>query len=170
MHNSNSNQATGTSGNPQTTVLQSTYAATVASNEEAVAEQHKEYLQKTLPRSSPIQIPTTATINEQEKTGYTQVKYTWKKGDYKYTCRWHTRTPNAPADQGNTWVVERIKPGIGAGPNARRKESHILVGKSGNSYKWVSKQTWNEAIRARKNGTATKEQEDLLTHGHWKAD
>ena len=52
--------------------------------------------------------PSTA-AKEETKNGYVQVKYTWKKGDYSYTSRWHTRTPNAPREQGNSWVVERKK-------------------------------------------------------------
>ena len=34
--------------------------------------------------------------------------------------------------------------------------------------KWVSKQEWQAAIRARKNGTATQEQKEMLDNGHWK--
>lgn len=43
---------------------------------------------------------------EETKNGYVQVKYTWKKGEYSYTSRWHTRTPNAPKEQGDSWVVQ----------------------------------------------------------------
>ena len=48
--------------------------------------------------------------------------------------------------------------------NARPAKHEILVGKN----KWVSKKEWQAAIRARKNGTATKEQKEMLDNGHWK--
>ena len=75
-------------------------------------ENHKDYIENTLPKSSPIKIPSSATVKEEQKNGYDQVKYTWKKGDYSYTSRWHTRTPNAPKEQGDSWVVQRDKAGI----------------------------------------------------------
>lgn len=96
---------------------------------------------------------------------YDQVKYKWKRGEFTYTARWHTRTPNAPANQGNTWVVERKRAGIGNGPNPRRRQEHILVGKN----KWISMRKWQDAVNARRSGTTTKEQEELLKNGHWKA-
>lgn len=169
MHGSDSGQANGTLGSPQTTIEQLEYAASVAAIE-AAAKQHQEYLRNELPKSSPLKIPPDASIKEEQKQGYDQVKYSWKRGDYSYTSRWHTRTPNAPANQGNTWVVERKKPGIGNGPNARPAKIDILVGKtkSGNNV-WVDKKVWNAAVYARKNGTCTKEQKELLDHGHWKA-
>ena len=34
---------------------------------------------------------------------------------------------------------------------------------------WVSKKEWKRAIDARKKGTATKEQKEMLDNGHWKA-
>ena len=81
-----------------------------------------------------------------------------------YTSRWHTRTPNAPANQGNSWVVERKIPGIGFGKGARPKKEEVLVGKD----IWISKQAWKNAILARKSGKITQEQEDWLNNGHWK--
>ena len=78
-------------------------------------EKHKDYIENTLPKSSPIKIPSSAIIIEEQKNGYEQVKYTWKKDDYSYTSRWHTRTPNAPKEQGDSWVVQRDKAGIGYG-------------------------------------------------------
>lgn len=33
----------------------------------------------------------------------------------------------------------------------------------------VSKKEWKRAIAARKKGTATKEQKEMLDNGHWKA-
>lgn len=154
----NSNQ---TSGAQHT--LEQEEAARQAAENEAAAEQ--QYLSQILPQSSPMHIPDNATITSQTKNGYDQVKYQWTRGEYNYTSRWHTRTPGAPPEQGDSWVVERHRPGIGSGPNARPAKREILVGEG----KWVSKSTWDAAIRARKNGTATQEQKELLDHGHWKA-
>ncbi|MDO4179454.1 MAG: hypothetical protein Q4D21_09775 [Phascolarctobacterium sp.] len=154
----NSNQS---SGSQQT--LEQEEAALQAAENEAAAEQ--QYLTKILPLSSPILIPPDAKIISQTKVGYDQVKYQWTKGEYNYTSRWHTRTPGAPPEQGDSWVVERHLPGIGAGPNARKGKREILVGDG----KWIPKSTWDAAIQARKHGTATQEQKELLDHGHWKA-
>ena len=115
-------------------------------------------------KRSPIEIPKTATVKEQAKNGYSQIKYTWQSGDYKYTSRWHTQTPNAPAGQGTTWVVERKRSGIGYGKNPQPHREETLVGDN----KWISRQDWKDAITARKQGTATKQQKEWLDNGHWK--
>ena len=132
-------------------------------NTKGSQQSHADYISKELPKSSPIKIPPTATIKEEAKNGYDQVKYTWEHGDYSYTSRWHTRTPNAPKDQGDSWVVQRDKNGIGYGKNARPAVHEVLVGKN----KWVSMKEWRLAIKARKNGVATKEQKEMLDNGHW---
>ena len=115
-------------------------------------------------KRSPIKIPQKAKVQIQAKNGYSQIKYTWESRNYQYTSRWHSRTPNAPKDQVDSWVVERRIPGIGYGKNVRPKREEVLVGKN----KWISKRDWNEAITARKNGTATKQQKEWLDNGHWK--
>ena len=169
MHGSDSGQATGTTGSAQTTIEQAEYSRKVAEIE-AKLEARQDYLKNVLPKSSPIRIPGDAQIKEEAKEGYDQVKYTWKTGDYKYESRWHTRTPNAPANQGDSWVVSRTVPGIGSGPNARQKKTEILVGKTDSGQnKWVDKKVWDAAVHARKNGTCTKEQKEMLDNGHWKA-
>lgn len=122
------------------------------------------YLKETLPSTSPIYIPKSATIEEKHKKGYEQVKYRWKRDEYIYEARWHTRTPNAPESQGESWVVMKRKPGIGYGPNSRNKIVKVLIGKK----KWISYKKWEQAIKARKYNTITKEMEDILKHGHWK--
>lgn len=169
MHGSNSGLAHGTSGSPQTTLEQQEYQQKVA-EAEAKAIAHQEYLRFELPKSSPIKVPSSATIKEEQKQGYNQVKYSWQRGEYKYLSRWHTRTPNAPKNQGDTWVVERRIPGIGNGPNARPGKSEVLVGKtpSGNNI-WVDKKKWDAAVYARTHGTCTKKQKEMLDHGHWRA-
>ena len=115
-------------------------------------------------KRSPIRIPEKATAQVQAKNGYSQIKYTWESRNYKYTSRWHTRTPNAPENQGITWVVERKSSGIGYGKNARPKKEEVLVGKN----KWIAKDKWKGAITAQRNGTATKKQKEWLDNGHWK--
>lgn len=128
------------------------------------APNHHDYIQKILPKTAPMSIPSSASIKEQHKNGYEQIKYQWTRGEYSYTSRWHTRTPNAPEEQGDSWVVQRDRPGIGYGPNARPAKHDILVGK----YKWVSQEKWQDAIRAKKKGIATKQQKEMLNNGHWK--
>ena len=157
MHGSNSNQANGTTGSAQTQLEQQEYAQKVAEIEAQLAE-HQNYLKNGLPESSPIKIPQNAKIKEEPKDGYDQVKYTWEHEPYQYESRWHTRTPNAPIEQGDSWVVKRTIPGIGSGPNARKRKSEILVGKSDSGQNiWVDSKVWNAAVRARRDGTYTQE-------------
>ena len=87
--------------------------------------QYKEYWGWKYAEISPIEIPSNATMKIQSKTGYEQIQYKWSDGTYKYDARWHTRTPGAPAEQGNTWGVERTTPGNAHGQN---KVKHILTG------------------------------------------
>ncbi|MDO5981902.1 RHS repeat protein [Flavivirga spongiicola] len=109
--------------------------------------------------TSPIVIPKRATVVNQIKTGYTQVKFNWKRGKFKYEARWHTRTPGAPNSQGDTWVITRTTPGNAQG---QRKSQHVLTGK----YKWTPIKKWQEAVKANQNGTATGAQQQLLKDGH----
>lgn len=113
---------------------------------------------------SPLKIPKTATATKQAKNGYSQIKYEWRSGKYNYLSRWHTRTPNAPKNQGNSWVVERRIKGVGYGKNANPGKHEVLVGKN----KWVSMSEWKKAITARKQGNATKKQIEMLNNGHWR--
>ncbi len=118
----------------------------------------------TIAKRSPIRIPKKAQTQVQVKDGYSQIKYKWESGKYKYMSRWHTRMPNAPKNQGTSWVVERRLPGVGYGKNAGKPKEEILVGKN----KWISSTEWGNAIKARRNGTATKKQKEWLDNGHWK--
>lgn len=153
MNGSSSGLTNGTPGTQQS-MEQTELKSIVESNENTAA----------LRGRSPITIPPSATEKVEKKNGYDQVKYTWNRGEYTYTSRWHTRTPNAPKEQGNSWVVERKKSGVGHGKNARPKQEEVLVGKN----KWISKQEWKDAIIARKKGTLTKKQKEWLDNGHWK--
>ena len=109
------------------------------------------------PKYSPVKVPIDATVKKKSKNGYEQVKYTWRKGQYKYEARWHTATHNAP-DKTQSWVVTRTKVGKGA-------SKPITMVRSGN--KWVSWNVWQNAIKARRNGVATKTQIKLLNEGHF---
>ena len=171
MHSSNTGRGTGCGTNPQSTIDEIKEETVSDEVEREREEREIDYIKNELPKDSPIIIPQGAKITDQQKTaGYRQIKYQWQRGKYKYTSRWHQRTPNAPIDQGNTWVVERKIDGIGYGPNARPRKVEILVGKnkSGKNI-WVDAKTWDKAIKANKKGIATDEQKEMLKNGHWKS-
>ncbi len=167
MHGKNSRLTAGAVKNSQLSLEQEEYGSQVQEIESQAEKQYKNYIDNELPKSSPIKIPKNASIKDELKNGYHQVKYEWKSNEHKYIARWHTRTPNAPISQENTWVIERKKSGIGHGKEARRKVIEILI-KTNNrgGKKWINKQIWQKAIAARKQGTITKEQEKLLYDGH----
>ncbi len=113
-----------------------------------------------------MQIPEGAKIKPQIKEGYYQIKYQWTDADgYQIESRWHTRTPEAPIEQRDTWVVERVIPGIGAGPNHRPRFEQVRVGEN----EWIAKKEWKNAIAAGKGGYATRKQKEWLDYGHSKA-
>ena len=110
---------------------------------------------------APIEIPDTAKYKAKSMAdGYEQISYKWNDGTYKYEVRWHTRTSGAPEGQGNTWVIQRTIPGNGG----KKPSTQFLIGEN----EWVEGWKWYDAISARKNGTATQEQIELLDKGHWK--
>ncbi|WP_028977517.1 ribonuclease YeeF family protein [Sporolactobacillus terrae] len=112
-------------------------------------------------QKAPIEIPDDAKIKAQSKsTGYEQISYKWSEDHYKYEARWHTRTPGAPKNQGNTWVIQRTVPGNGS--NKPRTFFKIDVDE------WIAATEWYAAISARKANKATKDQINLLNKGHWK--
>jgi hypothetical protein len=112
--------------------------------------------------NAPIRIPDNAVITDQIKTGYSQVKFTWNESGYKYEARWHTRTPGAPVEQGNTWVITKTKPGSSTGTP---RLEYIMTGEN----QWTTMSDWQNAIAARKAGTITPAQERILEKGHWPA-
>lgn len=113
------------------------------------------------PKYAPIKIPAHASIKKQSKNGYEQVEYKYKRGKYEYTARWHTATPNSPIKT-QSWVISRKVKGVGYGNDAKPSRIEILSGK-----KWVSLETWNNAIKAKNMNKATKAQIKLLNNGHF---
>ena len=111
--------------------------------------------------NAPIKIPESASVKVQSMTnGYEQIKYEWSAKGYAYEVRWHTRTPGAPVDQGNTWVVRKRLPGEGG----RMPQNLYKIGEN----EWVTGKMWHDAVTARSAGTATTEQIEILNKGHWK--
>ncbi|MGM0293440.1 transposase [Enterococcus mundtii] len=112
-------------------------------------------------KTAPIDIPDNVKINAKTmNAGYEQITYKWNDGEFKYEVRWHTRTPGAPVEQGNTWVIQRILPGNGG----NKPQNFFKIGDN----EWVEAYKWYDAINARKKGNATTEQIIILEKGHWK--
>lgn len=111
-----------------------------------------------LREQAPIPIPQNAKVNIPQKQGYDQITFKWEDDGKKFEVRWHTRTPNAPKEQGNTWVVTRVIPGNSSGDP---RKAQILVGT-----KWIEQSEWDSAIEARRNKSASADQEQMLADGH----
>lgn len=179
MNHANSGLAHGTGGSLQLTLENGEMATKAEENEKkietgyeynhdevikAIDNNDLEFLKTKLAQSSPIPIPDSAEIDPQhKKNGYEHVSYKWSDSGYNYESRWHTHTPNAPEYSQDTWVVERVRPGIGAGKNARPRAHEYLTKNQG----WVSDVLWNRAKDARKQGKETIDQRELLDNGHW---
>ena len=116
-----------------------------------------------LAKTSPIDIPQNASVKISNKAaGYDQISFKWTENGCKFEARWHTRTPGAPIEQGNTWVVTRTTPGT---PTGLSKVQHVLIGEN----TWVTRADWQSAINAYQNGSMTAEQSVMLDSGHWDA-
>ncbi|MBQ4353588.1 MAG: hypothetical protein IJC71_01705 [Clostridia bacterium] len=127
---------------------------------------HKVYKQITrnIAERSPMRIPKNASVKYKDmKSGYDQIEYRWKRGVYDYTARWHTHTPGAPEYSQTTWVIERRIKGIGYGKNRLDAKNEYLIGKN----KWISKQEWNAARKARGLNKETPKTRRILDSGHW---
>ncbi|ACZ07305.1 Uncharacterised protein [Sebaldella termitidis] len=123
--------------------------------------QDRRLLAREFSKRSPVKIPENAKIKVQSKpAGYEQISYNWRDTNYKYEIRWHTRTPGAPVDQGNTWVVLRTTPGTGGNTVA---VDHYLL----NDNTCVLGDDWQQAIRVRKYGVPTLREIEILDMGHW---
>ncbi len=115
-----------------------------------------------LAKTSPVKIPENATIKSGTKAaGYDQISYKWAESGYNYEARWHTKTPGAPAGQGNTWVITRVALGTSTGS---ARTVYVLAGDE-----WVTRYEWQAAINAYRNGVMTAAQEAMLKAGHWLA-
>jgi RHS repeat-associated protein len=110
--------------------------------------------------NAPVKVPYGAKLKfGQKKAGYSQVRYNWSEGVYKYEARWHTAIPNSPgANRGSVWVVKRVIPGNGG----IKPTTEFKSGKS-----WISGTKWFDAIKAQKAGTATEAQTKMLVDGHY---
>ena len=123
--------------------------------------QDQRLLAREFSKRSPVKIPENAKIKVQSKpAGYEQISYNWRDTNYKHEIRWHTRTPGAPVDQGNTWVVLRTTPGTGG--TTKAVDNYLL-----NDRTWVTGKEWSDAITARKYGMPTLREIEILDRGHW---
>lgn len=130
-------------------------------NLSSLSEKQQLKLANKYKKKAPISIPDDAKIKAQtKKAGYEQISYKWKENGITYEVRWHTRTPGAPEEQGNTFVVEKTIPG---NANGKLRVQQILVGPD----KWISRIEWEKAMTARKKGVSTLEQDKMLSNGHW---
>ena len=143
-------------------IVDKTKGANVAANLPDVDMLSKRTLE--IAQNAPIKIPQNADVIIEKKTTYTQMKYVWYDGMYKYQGRWHTRTPKAPKEQGVTWVIERKITGQGYGKYARQGVKEVMVGID----EWIPEGVWRDAGNARGLGTITKKQEGWLDAGHFK--
>ena len=111
----------------------------------------------------PFMIPDHATAKDNNKPTYKQKIFTWTEKDKKtgreteYQVRWHERTPNAPKENGETWVVTR--------EDKTRKQIDFLLMRDGKE-QWISEKKWREAMRERQKGSNTGQ--SILDTGHIK--
>lgn len=126
-------------------------------------------------QKSPISIPDSARITAETKSaGYEQIQYTWSDGEYNYTARWHTSTPNAPQGTLPNWRIDRKKPGFPGGkdPVTGNKlqgypsVEEVMIKPPGGSSYYISMDKWKAANNAYLKGVCTQEQTDILKWGH----
>ena len=100
---------------------------------------------------------------ENNKSTYKQKIFSWIEKDKRtgreieYEARWHERTPNAPKENGETWVITR--------KDKKTKQIDYLLMQDGKE-EWVSVQKWKKAIEERKAGNDT--EQSILDKGHIK--
>ncbi len=127
-----------------------------------MTKQQAEEIASKIKKRSPVQVPSNAIQKiEQKPAGYAQIKYTWTENGVKYESRWHTRTPGAPANQTNSWVVTRKTQGS---RTQKAGETEYLL----NNGKWISESQWNHALMLRRQGRETQESREILDRGHIK--
>lgn len=146
-------------------------STSVAANESdsksthSIVKEAKEEI-KRIAKQAPLKIPKNATYEVKAKKGYNQIKYKYRKNNSEYEVRWHTQTPNAPEGTGNTYQVTRKIKGKGYGKDASRKVLDHMIKYPSGKIKWVSDSTYQDAIRNKRNGTATKREREMIKYGH----
>lgn len=120
-------------------------------------------LDRQLADKCPFTIPNHANVVENNKSTYKQKIFSWIEKDKRtgreieYEARWHERTPNAPKENGETWVITR--------KDKKTKQIDYLLMQDGKE-EWVSVQKWKKAIEERKAGNDT--EQSILDKGHIK--
>lgn len=71
-----------------------------------------------LAQTAPWPIPMGAKITQQQKVGYQQIAFSWREQGWLYEARWHSRMPKARIVKYDSWVLTRIRPGVGFGAGA----------------------------------------------------
>lgn len=119
-------------------------------------------------KRSPMNIPSTALYKVQSKDGYKQVKFNYEKGNTKYEIRWHEKTKDSPKYMQESWQVEKTVKGKGYGTNPIPKQKFNLI--KGQNWKkiWIPHNEYQKCIVAKKNGTLTQKQKEVLDNAHWR--
>lgn len=111
--------------------------------------------EKQLAEKCPLDMPKDKSkikVSSGDKPTYKQRIYEWVDRDRKgketeYKARWHERTPNAPKDNGETWVITR--------ENKTTKKIEYYC----DNGEWISKVKVDNAIKIRKNKSQYTESE-----------
>ena len=111
---------------------------------------------------APFYIPPNADLRVgMQNSGFLQARFKWRAAGMNFEIRWHTRSPSAPPDSGDVWVIfRRIR-----GNSTTRGYSRYLL----DDGTWVSEGQWKAAVQARDLGTSTARQTYILDHGHFPA-
>lgn len=80
-----------------------------------------------LAQTAPWPIPMGAKITQQQKVGYQQIAFSWREQGWLYEARWHSRMPKARIVKYDSWVLTRIRPGVGFGAGARPKLEGVFA-------------------------------------------
>ena len=124
--------------------------------------------EKTIIEKSPLKIPKSAVYEVQKKLTYTQIKIKYKKGEYEYESRWHTPTPKSPKGIGNTYQIIREIKGKGYGKDSSKKVLDHMIKYPSGKIKWISHDTYQDALRNVKKGKGTKKEKEIIKNGHIK--
>lgn len=128
---------------------------------------------KALKEKAPLKIDGDVEIAIRQKNGYDDILYKWNSNGYQYEMRWHTATPNAPANTPPNWRVDRKRPGFSGGKDPITGQKlqgysaikEVLIWPPNEESYYVSKKVWEDAGRTYRKGIATQEQLDMLKYG-----